>query len=300
VNASSIPQIAALGRDARVATLVANKPMPVYATPEDHRDAAFVVAHGAAARRDVARCGTCHARASCATCHTGGVSSTILRGLPSPDPGGARGVDLMDRPARLRVNPPAAALSLITAALSDSTRASQNPPARVVRVHDIGFRNAHGAQAAAGTLTCSGCHAQRFCSDCHAGEGRRRFHPANFEARHAADAYGRENECNSCHNAEVFCRGCHRASGLASNGRLNVAFHTAQPEWLLQHGRAARQGLASCITCHKQSDCLTCHSTTGWGINPHGPGFDAARMAKSAAPTCLRCHLQIPTAPRSP
>jgi len=299
VNASSLPQITALARDARIASLVAGKAAS-YPTPEDHRNPAFADAHGAAARRDIARCGTCHARASCATCHTGSLAEGALRGMPQAAAGAARGVELLDRPVRVRVNPPSAALSLAAAALHDSVAAQRPSPARIVRVHDVGFRNAHGAQAAAGTLTCSGCHAQRFCSECHAGEGKRRFHPENFEGRHAADAYGRETECSACHNAEVFCRGCHRQAGLGSHGRLDVAFHTAQPLWLLQHGRAARQGLANCTTCHAQRDCLTCHSTTGWGISPHGPNFDAGRMAKSVAPMCLRCHLQIPTARRSP
>jgi hypothetical protein len=163
-----------------------------------------------------------------------------------------------------------------------------------VRVHDAGFRTGHRTAAATAALSCAGCHEQRFCSDCHAGEGSRRFHPANFVQRHAADSYGRETQCSSCHNTELFCRSCHRATGLASNGRLDVAFHDAQPQWLLQHGRAARQGLQSCATCHAQRDCLACHSTTGWGVNPHGPGFQAGRLANRNATQCLFCHLQVP------
>jgi hypothetical protein len=298
VNASTMPQIMALARDPRIASLVAAKPAS-YPTPEDHRNPAFAETHGATARRDIGRCGTCHTRASCATCHTGPLAGDVLQAMPQAGAGGAPGVELRDRPTRIRLNPPSAALSLAAAILSDSV-SSRPAPAHVVRVHDIGFRNAHGTEAAAGMLPCSGCHAQRFCSECHAGEGKRRFHAENFEVRHAADAYGRETECSTCHNAEVFCRGCHRQAGLGSRGRLDVAFHTAQPLWLLQHGRAARQGLSNCTTCHAQRDCLTCHSTTGWGISPHGPNFDADRMAKNAAPMCLRCHLQIPPGRRSP
>jgi hypothetical protein len=144
-------------------------------------------------------------------------------------------------------------------------------------------------------MTCSGCHAQTFCADCHAGENKRRFHPANFAMRHSADAYGRETNCASCHNTEAFCRDCHREGGLASRGRLDVAFHTAQPLWLLQHGRAARQGLESCASCHEQRDCMACHSTTGWGVNPHGRDFNADRMAKKAGVSCGFCHLTPPT-----
>ena len=111
----------------------------------------------------------------------------------------------------------------------------------------------------------------------------------------APRAAGRDQECQSCHNTEVFCRSCHQASGLASRGRLNRAYHNAQPQWLLQHGRAARQGLESCVTCHKQRDCMQCHSTTGWGINPHGPDFDSRRVGARARVMCERCHIADPT-----
>jgi hypothetical protein len=165
---------------------------------------------------------------------------------------------------------------------------------RFVRVHDPGFRASHRAAASASAASCAGCHEQRFCSDCHAGEGTRRFHAANFSQRHATDAYGQESRCASCHNTELFCRSCHRTSGLATRGRLDAAFHDAQPQWLLQHGRAARQGLQSCTTCHAQRDCQTCHSTLGWGVNPHGPGFDARKAAARNGTQCLLCHLQVP------
>jgi len=143
-------------------------------------------------------------------------------------------------------------------------------------------------------MTCEGCHAKRFCADCHAGEGKRRFHIANFTARHAPEAWGRESNCQGCHNAEVFCRGCHIQSGLSSKGRSNVGYHSAVPLWSLQHGQAARQGLQSCTSCHTQRDCMQCHSQGGRGINPHGPGFDARRLWKANRLTCLRCHFTDP------
>jgi hypothetical protein len=165
---------------------------------------------------------------------------------------------------------------------------------RSVRVHDPAFGKQHGVAVGAAALNCSNCHAERFCKDCHAAEGRRRFHEINFASAHAAAAYGREDDCRACHNNEAFCRECHRSLGLGSKGRLDVAFHSAQPLWLLQHGRAARQGIENCAACHAQKDCLTCHATTGWGINPHGRNFDAAREARRAPVSCLLCHLQVP------
>lgn len=286
VNASTLPLVASLGSDARVASLAAGREA-VYPLPLDHEGAGFPTGHGAEARERPERCATCHARPSCTTCHTGSGASDVLGRLPAGDKAGPSGVRLMLPPSSVRGRPP---VGLLVARAE--TLPAKAP--RVVRVHEDGFRLAHGTQAAAGRLTCDGCHAQQFCSDCHAGENQRRFHPANFTQRHAADSYGRESDCAACHNTEAFCRTCHQQSGLASKGRLDAAFHNAQPQWLLQHGRAARQGLQSCTTCHAQRDCLTCHSTLGWGVSPHGPGFQAERLATRNATQCLMCHLKVP------
>lgn len=285
VNAATQPIITALGRDARVARVVAGRPA-MYPVPADHREGAFATVHGAAARAQPARCAACHARPSCTTCHIGSGAGDVIGRMPLAERGGAPGVLLRLQVDRQRGAP----VPLLMAARRDTTSASARP----VRVHEIGFSKAHGVRAAAGALTCEGCHAKKFCSDCHAGEGARRFHPANFAQRHAADSYGREADCASCHNAELFCRSCHRQSGLGTKGRLDVAFHNAQPLWLLQHGRAARQGLQSCTTCHVQRDCLTCHATTGWGVSPHGPDFRPGRLADRSATQCLMCHLKVP------
>ena len=284
VNANSEPTIAALSRDPRVARLVAGRP-PAYPVPADHRSDAFDREHGELARVNLNRCAACHARPSCTACHIGSGASALLARMPAVERDGAPGVILRLQPTRPR-------LSTISLPLVREDTGAGRP--RAVRVHDAPFRSEHRVAASTGSLSCAGCHEQRFCSDCHAGGGSRRFHVANFVQGHASDSYSRENQCSSCHNPELFCRSCHRESGLASKGRLDAAFHTAQPQWLLQHGRAARQGLQSCATCHAQRDCLTCHSTLGWGVNPHGAGFRAGRLADRNATQCLMCHLQVP------
>ena len=286
VSASTQPLIMALGRDARVASIMAGR-TPTYPVPADHVAEGFGRTHGVAARQNAERCGACHARQSCTTCHIGPGATEVLRLLPVPAPGSAAGVQLRLQPMRARTS------SGLLMAPTDTT------PARpaTVRVHNDNFRTTHGAEASNGSLSCAGCHERRFCADCHTTENPRRFHRVNFVQSHAPDSYGRETDCASCHNAEVFCRGCHSQNGLASKGRLDAAFHTAQPQWLLQHGRAARQGLQSCTTCHVQRDCMTCHSTLGWGVSPHGPGFRADRQASRNATQCLMCHLRVPRSP---
>lgn len=274
VNGASVPPIRALGTDARVARLTAGK-APVYPTPADHRTDAFAAAHGTAARTNAARCATCHTRASCETCHTGTGARDVLRGLPSGRDATAPGVQLYR-----------------------STRS--DTASHRVSVHPVGWARTHRGTASTGDPSCANCHAQRFCADCHGGERvTRKFHPANFVSIHAPQAYGRDVQCSSCHSTEAFCRDCHRQSGLAakSNARSTV-FHNAVPLWLLTHGRAARQDLPSCTTCHQQTYCMQCHSDLGSRINPHGPGFNAAAMSNRNARICLACHFRNPLAVR--
>jgi hypothetical protein len=254
MNGESVAAIRALQSDTRVATHVRDQP-PAYPTPASHDAATWRWGHGATAMEGVSSCANCHTRASCATCHAG--SFPILASLPAPPASDPRGVRI---PHTAEVHPP-------------------------------GFQTRHGVEAADGGSTCAGCHAQEFCADCHAGAATPRFHEPDFVDRHGPDVYAADVECTSCHSTEVFCRACHGGSGLASRGRLDVAFHTSNPFWLTGHGQAARQGLEGCVTCHSETDCLRCHAAVGgWGINPHGPGFDPSRLSEVGRLGCLPCH----------
>jgi len=158
------------------------------------------------------------------------------------------------------------------------------------RVHAAGFERAHQASGAR-DVGCLGCHERSSCDQCHATLQAGGFHEPNFLAQHGPAAYGNDVACSSCHSTERFCRDCHSGTGRAGEGRSNVAFHTASPLWLLGHGQAARQSLEGCASCHAQSDCTRCHSSQGgWGVNPHGTGFNATRLKEANRLTCLRCH----------
>jgi hypothetical protein len=297
------PTIAKLTTDSRVAALMRDKE-PAYPTPSSHRRASWLLDHGGDARRGgaIATCANCHTRASCVTCHTGAKASAIIAQLP-PAAGGAPGVQLALRPSaaarRSSAVQPSRPSAPATVALSaaDTTRsiiAGRGPI--VVAIHGADFTERHRLVAATGRLDCLGCHQERTCTDCHAGtSAARRYHPLDFVSTHANDAYAAERNCVSCHRVETFCRSCHQTTGMASKGNANVAAHTGQPLWLLQHGQAARQGLTGCTSCHQQRDCLQCHSSQGLHVNPHGPGFDPDRMAARNKQMCATCHLTDPT-----
>lgn len=308
-NAAAVPQIAALEGDARVASLVAGLPA-AYAIPASHQRADWAYAHGREAATRIASCSNCHTQPGCTTCHTGQLGAAVIAQLPAGGPG-AGGVQLRSPEPAMPPSPVPVGARHETTSDGDvmlqggpSDAAARDTTPRIVttrdtsrrtRVHPPGFETGHGAAAASQRASCSGCHeAQRFCTACHAGEAPRRYHPANFVARHPSAAYAMERSCTSCHSREAFCTACHQRSGMASEGRRDVAFHTAQPLWLIQHGRAARQGLETCTTCHVQRDCTQCHSQATWGVNPHGPGFNPGRIASRNAQTCRACHLGDP------
>lgn len=315
VNAGLLGAVTRLERDPRVARLAASRPA-VYPVPASHRSASWAYDHAGAAHRQTASCANCHAQPSCTACHIGsGARSTIAK-LPRAEPGKAQGVVIRhvgpsspgEPQASAAPRPPsiASAWPAPTAAAgsggaelaADTGAVVERDSGRVhyVRVHWPDFVRTHGTLASSGQMRCASCHEQRFCTNCHEGETRRNFHPANFIARHAVEAYGRESDCARCHNTEAFCRSCHVGSGQATRNPRHAAFHTGQPLWLLQHGQAARQSLESCASCHQQRDCLRCHSALGGNINPHGPSFDPKRMASRNKIVCRVCHLGDPLA----
>ena len=292
VDAGRSTVIKTLALDARVARLAAAR-APVYPVPQDHRTDLFDRTHGTAARANTARCAVCHARPSCATCHVGDGAASVLAKIPDAAEAGGRGVLLKHAAEAGRTEIPVG----LARAGQWTPKPHAADSARRVRVHTSGFSRTHGASAAAEALSCQGCHKESFCKDCHVGEqvGARRYHVANFATRHASTAYGRDVECSTCHNTAAFCRSCHQQSGLASQGNgRSAGYHNAQPQWLQEHGRAARQELNTCASCHQQRYCMQCHSDLGWRISPHGPNFNAAQYANRNRQQCMRCHFKDP------
>jgi hypothetical protein len=261
VNASRVAEIQAL--PLAPASMTLPPADASYPTPASHTSGTFLENH--APDGDGAECSTCHVRSDCSSCH----------------------LDVGERP--------------FTAvfASSDVQAPGVGVEATAPRSHDEPFFvTQHPNRASTTEQLCSTCHTTPFCNECHEDALRPVFHEPNFVQRHAADAYGRNLDCANCHSAEVFCRSCHVESGLGSSGRLTVGYHDAEPVWLLRHGQAARQSLETCQSCHKQQECLQCHSQTGsFQVNPHGPDFDARRVQERNPAVCFACHLTDPLNP---
>lgn len=253
VDAPEQAAIQALEPDPRARAIVVR-----LQAPATHRDPTFLQRHGAAVRADARRCSTCHTQESCLACHA--PSQRVALALPAAAP--ARGL---------------------------GAQPSRRPPDS----HRENFANRHRSLAATAPATCAGCHVRTDCFNCHrpnaaAAPG---YHPADFLTRHPAAAYSREMRCGDCHNVGSFCAKCHAAAGLVSSGTLGAGYHDGSRFFSVGHGQAARQSLETCIGCHVERDCLTCHSAVGGRrFNPHGPGFDAARMRRKNPEMCTACH----------
>jgi Cytochrome c7 and related cytochrome c len=259
-NADRLTLAASLPRDRRIASLESGHSAR-YDAPASHREEDWRDEHGALARQSVASCANCHTRPSCEKCHAGGRGTSRTAILTLPGPGVKAGLGVS--------------------------------PSRVTRaVHSTDFPSRHGAVAASGGMDCAQCHAEKVCADCHAAPDSRRFHSANFVERHAADVFTNAADCQTCHNTQRFCLDCHRRTGIAAGAQMNAAFHNGQATWILSHGQAARTGMESCASCHRQNDCVRCHSATGgWGVNPHRPGFQASALGARNSASCRWCHL---------
>ncbi len=321
-NAARVPAIGALGSDSRVAQLMKGKAAS-YSTPVNHRSETWSADHGTIASKQAEGCANCHTQPSCQSCHRGSNAAAVIARLPMPAPGVAPGVVL--RVARVDTGLTFARLPARGATHGDTILVKAHPLGFAMqhksvaasgrvdclgcheqrqcatchegsgsKVHPAGFATQHKSTAASGRLDCLGCHEQRQCTTCHEGSGSKRYHALDFVARHAAVAYGQDQNCTSCHRTETFCRSCHEKTNITVSGARTGAVHTGQPLWLLQHGQAARQGMTGCTTCHQQRDCLRCHASTGLKVNPHGQNFDASRMSARNKIMCLTCHITDP------
>jgi len=258
VNARNVEAIRAIPGSAEAAAQYGGRRW-TYPQPATHAAAGWPSAHGTAARRTPGGCASCHARESCTTCHRVEERLLPIASLPRASRGGARGVDL--------------------SGLRPTT-------------HTPTFARDHRLEAATGAdAACRTCHTQAYCSTCHDGARTPTFHQTDYVQRHAADAFTRETDCASCHQTQAFCVQCHRSVGAAQTGGTAAAFHDRQPNWSLTHGSVARRSIETCISCHRQEDCLKCHSTSGYArVNPHPAGLDLARMQSKNRATCLICH----------
>ncbi|HEY4175737.1 MAG TPA: cytochrome c3 family protein [Kofleriaceae bacterium] len=177
--------------------------------------------------------------------------------------------------------------------------------------HRLGFAKDHTQEARQVGATCNACHDQSECIACHQGVVKPAdFHPGDYVNTHAIDARRGTPDCSACHRAQSFCVGCHERTGVAQ--RLSIGFSAADGKpfhpshWASntssgsadnRHAAEARRNLTSCTSCHREEDCLTCHSAQMGSLraSPHPPGWRGSSRCKALdrgnRRMCLRCHV---------
>ena len=172
--------------------------------------------------------------------------------------------------------------------------------------HDADFWFTHRIAAAESAARCADCHRDDACAACHDGRVRdRRTHPNDYLTQHPVDARLNANTCTSCHRQSTFCVACHERAGVAQSSapaaRAQTRFHPSPEVWsgrvvtARHHGVEARRSLNTCVSCHAERDCVTCHATLGAGgagFSPHPPGFLArcGALLRASERPCRMCH----------
>jgi hypothetical protein len=175
--------------------------------------------------------------------------------------------------------------------------------------HGPGFAKDHRQEANQIDATCTACHDRSTCIACHQGVTKpTEFHPGNYVLTHVVEARRGTPDCSACHRAQSFCIACHERSGLGERGPSDfrspdpaATFHP--PGWAStsgganRHATEARRNITQCASCHREDDCLRCHSadSASLRVSPHPRGWRGSARCKSLdrgnRRMCLKCHV---------
>ncbi|MCC6996972.1 MAG: hypothetical protein IT370_20330 [Deltaproteobacteria bacterium] len=156
--------------------------------------------------------------------------------------------------------------------------------------HQGNYVRQHGPAARSSADSCTKCHEQTFCADCHARTApvpielrfpekvlRDFIHRADYRTRHTLEARAEPALCNRCHG-QSFCTSCHTAQNLTPTALTPRSPHPQGYSFpgANSHARDARRDIVNCAACHDQgarSICIDCHKVGGVGGNPHTPSW---------------------------
>lgn len=183
-----------------------------------------------------------------------------------------------------------------------------NPPTWLFGMHhDRDFIVRHRWVGADHGALCESCHTEKDCLDCHDGRIRPpSIHPGDFLSTHPQLARREGQRCTSCHATQSFCVECHARIGVSTISAPEVRgtgrFHPPAEQWVggpSLHAREAKRSLSTCVSCHAEQDCVSCHGGLGIGagVSPHPAGFAAKCQEQLRANdrACRQCHMDVST-----
>lgn len=253
-------------------------PTPLKFDHAAHAKTACARCHGDMTKVDLATTKQLPTMASCLACHTNGTQERHCADCHVTRPGGA-----------IQTEFPHGTLIPRNTGLGDS--------------HRLGFAKDHAQEARQVEATCTACHDRSECVACHQGVTKpMEFHAGNYLLAHAVEAKRGTPDCSACHRAQTFCVGCHERSGLTA--RVDTDFSSETPgrqfhpaSFATRHAPEARRNITSCASCHREEDCLRCHSNQMGSMraSPHPAGWRGSARCKALdrgnRRACLRCHV---------
>ena len=172
------------------------------------------------------------------------------------------------------------------------------------------FAQNHAIAARTSAKYCGKCHTTSACLKCHARTHKPpRIHRGDYLRQHPLDVRLGRLSCKACHRSQTFCLSCHARSGVAQGSedsayrpKSSRTFHPPGFNTLRagakHHKHSARRNIQACTSCHRESECMSCHATTqrrGGGFSPHGRGFAKSAkcraLARANPRVCAKCHL---------
>ena len=253
-------------------------PTPLKFDHAAHAKTPCVQCHGNMAGVDLATTRQLPTMASCLSCHTNGAEERHCADCHVTKPGGA-----------IETEFPHGTLIPKNSGMGDS--------------HAFGFAKNHSQEARQVGASCTACHDRSECVACHQGVTKpMEFHAGNYLLTHAVEAKRGTPDCSACHRAQSFCVACHERSGLSS--RIATEFSSTIPSrhfhpanWDTRHAPEARRNITSCASCHREEDCVRCHSNQMGSMraSPHPAGWRNSARCKALDSgnrrMCLRCHV---------
>ena len=128
--------------------------------------------------------------------------------------------------------------------------------------HNISWNKDHGINWQIQENSCTHCHSQSYCQDCHQGDNLdRQIHPLNYRMSHGLDARANKENCLTCHQEYTFCNDCHLIEMVIPKNHSYPSWSNFTDGGL--HVREAQYDFDYCQSCHSDANsevvCVKCH-----------------------------------------